>query len=523
MKRSDNCSRWCIWLLAALLGCTGAVLAAERETRGVARIESAGQVGPRLTDHYSASYALLIGMSEYQDAGWASLPTIPNELASVKNMLERQDFEVETLSNLSGRELMIKLTDFVADKGYDENNRLLVYFSGHGETIELSNDRQMGYFVPSDAPPYAVDQRGFVTHALSMNRVMAMAKEIRSKHAMFVFDSCFSGSIFQTRSFASGNGRSLERLLNKPVRYFITSGSANETVPSDSAFTRAFVDSFESGAADLNHDGYVTGTELGLHLTQNVRLGHQTPQHGKINNYSLSQGDVVFSSLAEPLNSTDANYANSAIVEREFQLRAELLYWQSLQDMPSMAGFEEYQRRYPDGQFVVLAEQELLLLREAQIAASVADEPSSQSIRVGVTPTKLILSSMHWTGDWSGEQAVMRTVEQAMKARLEQRGMQPQPLNTERSSGSWVKRRRSTYGIDRRVFEHLTQKDQGIMGAVIRLRDDNTNGELQFVFSSDKPEQMSKRYYFNSDYTLKRAINSALDQVLEPALDIVQR
>ena len=335
MKKSNWTLRWCTWLLALTLGCHSAVFAAERDSRGVARIDGAASVVPRLTDHYSASYALLIGMSEYQNAGWASLPTVPKELASVKSMLERQGFEVDTLSNLSGRELMIKLTDFVADKGFDENNRLLVYFSGHGETIELSNDRQMGYFVPSDAPPYAVDQRSFVTRALSMNRVMAMAKEIRSKHAMFVFDSCFSGSIFQTRSFASSSGRSLERLLTKPVRYFITSGSANETVPSDSAFTRAFVDSFESGAADLNNDGYVTGTELGLHLTQNVRLGHQTPQHGKINNYSLSQGDVVFSSLAEPSVGGDVNQASAAVVQREFQLRAELLYWQSLQDMPS--------------------------------------------------------------------------------------------------------------------------------------------------------------------------------------------
>lgn len=516
----DKIARLLCLLLLPLCGGLAPVVAAE-STRGVARVQGAAVAGPLLSEHYSNSYALLIGVDQYEHSGWDRLPSVPSELASVKGMLEKQGFEVETLSNLTGRELMNSLTDFVADKGYDENNRLLVFFSGHGETIQLSAGRQMGYFVPADAPPYAVDNRGFITRALSMNRVMAMAKEIRSKHALFVFDSCFSGSIFQSRSFAS-NGRSLERLLSKPVRYFITSGSANETVPSDSAFTRAFVDSFESGAADLNRDGYVTSTELGLHLTQNVRLGEQTPQHGKINNYELSQGDLVFASLGQPVTGTDAtDLANEARMQ-DFRLRAELLYWESLQAARSVAGYEGYLSKYPDGQFNILARQELLTLKARPQVAQAA-EPMEATVRVGMAPTKMIVTSVHWAGDWNSESAVALSVERAMRQRLENRGVESQALLTERSSGSWVKRRRSTYGIDRRVFEHMTDEGQGMMGVVVRMRDDNSKGELQFVFSSSSPERISKRYYFSSDYSLKRAINQALDKVLEPELDIVMR
>ncbi|MGB0864923.1 MAG: hypothetical protein ACPGSC_00345, partial [Granulosicoccaceae bacterium] len=332
-----------------------------------------------------------------------------------------------------------------------------------------------------------------------------MAKEIRSKHALFVFDSCFSGSIFQSRSFGHTNGRSLERLLTKPVRYFITSGSAFETVPSDSAFTRAFVDSFESGAADLNRDGYVTSTELGLHLTQNVRLGEQTPQHGKINNYELSQGDIVFASLATPGLDAQSEQLSTQAIMQEFRLRAELSYWESLQLTPSLAGYEEYLRRYPDGQFVVLAQQE----RERRQNQADTQEALSSAVRVGMAPTKMIITSVHWSGDWSSQSAVSRSVEAVMRTRLERRGVEPQALSTQRSSGSWIKRKRATYGIDRRVFEHVTKPEQGIMGFVVRMRDDNTKGELQFVYSSGAPETLSKRYYFNSEYSLKRAINKA--------------
>jgi hypothetical protein len=49
--------------------------------------------------------------------------------------------------------------------------------------------------------------------------------------------------------------------------------------------------------ADANHDGYVTGTELGLFLQQKVtNLTHnrQTPRYGKLNAYGYDRGDFVF-------------------------------------------------------------------------------------------------------------------------------------------------------------------------------------------------------------------------------------
>ena len=50
------------------------------------------------------------------------------------------------------------------------------------------------------------------------------------------------------------------------MREFITAGKANQTVPARSVFAPAFVDAIGRGLADLDKDGYVTGTELGLYL-----------------------------------------------------------------------------------------------------------------------------------------------------------------------------------------------------------------------------------------------------------------
>ena len=82
----------------------------------------------------------------------------------------------------------------------------------------------------------------------------------------------------------------------KAVRQFITSGSAEESVPDKSIFR----DQFLAGIgceADRNGDGYVTGAELGEFLDERVvNYSHasQHPQYGKIQDPALDKGDFVF-------------------------------------------------------------------------------------------------------------------------------------------------------------------------------------------------------------------------------------
>jgi len=80
------------------------------------------------------------------------------------------------------------------------------------------------------------------------------------------------------------------------VRDFITSGSSDEKVPDESIFLDLLIFGI-SGEGDLNSDGYVTGTELGSFLQDNVinyTHGSQHPQFGKIRSLYLSKGDFVF-------------------------------------------------------------------------------------------------------------------------------------------------------------------------------------------------------------------------------------
>ena len=279
--------------LALVLGAAGAAQGAQ-ETKTLVP-PSSGAGGESVVAGYAGSYALVVGMSDYAPGtGWGDLESVPGEVARVEGALRAQGFAVVTHLDPDAETLEKAFEDFIENHGYDENHRLLFYVSGHGYTLAGAGGRERGFLVPTDAPNPLRDAPGFRRKALSMAQIVTWAREMTAKHALFLFDSCFSGTVFRTRALPDEPPH-IDRLANEPVRQFITAGSANEEVPARSVFTPAFVDALEHRAGDLNGDGYVTGMELGMHLQEKVpRHTEQTPQFGKIQDYELSRGDFVF-------------------------------------------------------------------------------------------------------------------------------------------------------------------------------------------------------------------------------------
>ncbi len=253
---------------------------------------------------YQESHALVIGVSEYTD--WPILPGVKKDVQLVKAALEAQGFEVETVMDPDRKELQNAYRHFIDRYGHNPDNRLLFYYAGHGHTLKLAYGGDMGYIVPKDAPNPNRDKNGFLRKALDMEQMEVFAKRIESKHALFLFDSCFSGSIFALSRAVPEN---ISYKTSKPVRQFITAGSANETVPDESIFRHQFISALE-GEGDLDKDGYVTGVELGEFLQKkvvNYSQGSQHPQYGKIRNPHLDKGDFVFSIESAKLDLTAPN------------------------------------------------------------------------------------------------------------------------------------------------------------------------------------------------------------------------
>jgi hypothetical protein len=270
-----------------------------------------------LKELYAQSHALVIGVSNYRN-GYPNLSGVRDDVPAVTTALLQHGFQVETLLDPTRAEFDTAMRKFISSYGDNPNNRLLVYFAGHGHTLNKGDGVNQGYIVPSDAPLPSHDLAGFKRTAISMDEIEVYALQIEAKHAMFVFDSAFSGAIFDTTRGVSAKGNGYparapvsvdagirnaipDIILNDlkyPVRMFFTAGTAEQMVPDESIFRKQFVKGLE-GAADINVDGYVTGSELGIFLQDTVAQysrGRQTPLWGKIRNMRLNRGDFVFAS-----------------------------------------------------------------------------------------------------------------------------------------------------------------------------------------------------------------------------------
>jgi tetratricopeptide (TPR) repeat protein len=322
------------------------VQAQQGEVRGVGvRIKT--QTGGEI-DLYQGSYALLIGVSKYTD-GWRELKGVTRDLDDVAAVLRMHGFYVETLPNPTRVKFDEVVRKFIGRYGQTPGNRLIFYYAGHGYTLKTSDGRNLGYLVPSDAPLPSQGVGAFKERAISMSEIETYANEIEAKHALFVFDSCFSGALFDIRGSASD---AITAKIADPVREFITAGTAEQTVPDYSIFRQEFIAAL-NGEADFNHDGYITGAELGEFLSvkvANYTGGAQTPRYGKIRDPNLDRGDFVF---ALPANVVAAG---SAIQQPATQLGPlseeaafEQVFWAKIKDSQNAEDFRTYLRLYPNG------------------------------------------------------------------------------------------------------------------------------------------------------------------------------
>ncbi|MEE8434486.1 MAG: caspase family protein, partial [bacterium] len=127
----------------------------DNATRGIRVVKVVTKSG-KSVDLYKGSHALLIGVSDYT-AGWPDLESIPGELDRLEEALKKKGFSVDRLRNPNSRQLKKGFEDFIEKYGYEEEDRLLFFFSGHGYTRTTAQGRRKGYLVPTDAPNPNID------------------------------------------------------------------------------------------------------------------------------------------------------------------------------------------------------------------------------------------------------------------------------------------------------------------------------------------------------------------------------
>jgi TPR repeat protein len=283
---------------------------------------------------YTGSYALLIGVSDYTD-DWPDLEHIPKELQRVESALKKHGFQIDKVLNPTGDQMKKAFDLFIRLYGHDKNNRLLFFFAGHGYT---GRHPKIGYLVPSNAPDPARNKQAFLSKSLDMEQILGWSRQIEAKHALFLFDSCLEGAVFNPKIL--NNPPYISPNTSQPVRQFITAGSAGEEVPAQSAFAFFLVRALK-GEADLNGDGYVTGTELGMYIHKKMLNlgGGQTPQYGKITDTS---GDFVFQVLTSSKGKTSLLASQTSNPEADM--------WELVKKSTDIKDIRDFLATFPDGQ-----------------------------------------------------------------------------------------------------------------------------------------------------------------------------
>jgi hypothetical protein len=271
-------------------------------------------VAGRDVELYSRSIALVIGESNYLGGktGLRPLASVPREITNLQNALESQGFEVWTYLDLSSAQLQSTIECFIReDLPVDPDMRFLLWFAGHGATLRDGENKRDGFVLPidiqrpegKDPEPSEIRRKG-----LRLSQFIEWsANWIQARHALFVFDSCFSGAVLRppTRSTAIDKkekpkppGYAISGEARQPLREFLSSGTDDEEVPASSIFADYFVKALlgERREADVDGDGLLTGTELVTFLKGSVVQDSfkQTPTSGRLSSESLNRGEIVF-------------------------------------------------------------------------------------------------------------------------------------------------------------------------------------------------------------------------------------
>jgi len=251
---------------------------------------------------YSASYALIIGNSKYKY--WDNLYNVEKDVDEVDEALKRIGFETEVYKNITMNEFNRIWSQFKSIKGKKKDAQILFYFAGHGDTIKDATGESIGYLIMKDTPKFEQDESLFWQTALDMRKIVDDSKMIYAKHVLFMFDSCFSGSILNVRADLKKpeyfkDIEYFRRIFAKPVRQFITAGDADEQVPDRSYFKDVFIQALNGKWASFVQTGYLSAEELAYILKTQVPeyskgIAQTHPQYGKIRDPKLDGGDFIF-------------------------------------------------------------------------------------------------------------------------------------------------------------------------------------------------------------------------------------
>ncbi len=246
--------------------------------------------------------ALIIAVSEYQDAGLRKLVAPPQDAEALARVLGDPaigGFAVKTLLNQPAHQVNREIEAFFASGA--NNDLLLLYFSGHG----IKDDAGRLYFATPDT-----DRRLLRTTAVSAALLHDLMSYCDSRRQVLLLDCCYSGAFARGKTHHKagqtvdigeyfGQGRGQFVLTASNAMQYAFEGDAVSGEGVRSIFTDTLVQGMETGEADLDGDGAISCAELYRYLCERIadRMPQQKPQKWAF----AAEGDIIVARNPHPV------------------------------------------------------------------------------------------------------------------------------------------------------------------------------------------------------------------------------
>lgn len=226
------------------------------------------QLGLKLFSPYRKSYALIIAIGNYPDAaGYPKLTSAVTQGKKLEATLRAQGFEVlPPLYDQDATKNRIEQAIRRAPAGPED--RLFIYFGGHGDDQNGFQGKRVGYLIPFDGRKTDLWETAIPLERLTSDYSARLA----AKHVLFALDSCQSGLAVTRGSAPDPDSDALRRfkaftdieaLTSEAGRTILAAGTGGQDAldVSGGIFTAALIDGI-SGKADFDRNGVVDYYEL---------------------------------------------------------------------------------------------------------------------------------------------------------------------------------------------------------------------------------------------------------------------
>ncbi len=242
------------------------------------------------TAFYTDSWAVIIGINDYQHPRVPKLRYAVNDARAIERALLAQGFSRERIVTLiDGQATKAAIERVLGDQlrgRMGPDDRLLVFFAGHGKTDKLRSGDDEGYLIPVDGDPAQL----FST-AIGMDALRKISDRLPAKHVLYIVDACYSGYAIYNRAISD---ELLEEMVRKPAVQILTAGRQGDEAQErggHGVFTEVFLRGVQGEAFSGKH--WLSLEELGVWVKGRVYAEsgkRQLPQFGSMH----GEGQFVF-------------------------------------------------------------------------------------------------------------------------------------------------------------------------------------------------------------------------------------